>query len=321
MASCKETQTSMKMCRILPNINSQVQNTKEQNIMKTVSMQTVIELGNRKRKKIKHPGHNTINSFTKNTSFHSSSTQTTPIKENYNMKYNITKFPEICKCDVNKKIIKMDFPVSLHEIYENSKNKKESCPVHFTMQPTDFEDNSNNSNSSNKFIEERMISVDDPNLGSIPLYNTLCKDKTYLTEKSTYRNVADTFINDNLKKEFNLIMNSDCGIREVSGINLNVAEPSTESNLIIFSNLERQINSSNDINNLDSLEDDPLQIKSNLIMYSDSETQTMFDDYFDSSYMDTYTQTCDSLLSDLDFVDIETQTSWSIFDETIKLLN
>lgn len=64
---------------------------------------------------------------------------------------------------------------------------------------------------------------------------------------------------------------------------------------------------------------DLLKADSNLIMCSDSETQTVFQDMFDNAYIDTYTQTCDALLSDLDFVDIETQTSWSIFDE--KLLD
>ena len=60
---------------------------------------------------------------------------------------------------------------------------------------------------------------------------------------------------------------------------------------------------------------DLLKADSNLIMCSDSETQTVFQDIFDNAYIDTYTQTCSSLFSDLDFVDIETQTSWSIFGD------
>lgn len=72
---------------------------------------------------------------------------------------------------------------------------------------------------------------------------------------------------------------------------------------------------STDFNKFEIVMNDLLKTESNLIMCSDSETQTVFEDIFDSSYIDTYTQTCDSLFSDLNFVDIQTQTSWSVFGD------
>lgn len=73
---------------------------------------------------------------------------------------------------------------------------------------------------------------------------------------------------------------------------------------------------STDFNKFEIGMNDLLKTESNLIMCSDSETQTVFEDIFDSSYIDTYTQTCDSLFSDLNFVDIQTQTSWSVFGDS-----
>lgn len=200
-ATSKETQTGMKMCKILPKVSSQTQ-TAEEN---TVSIQTSITHMPKRRRRSKLNGINTASSSRDNISFSTSSTQTTPIKE--------------------EKLSKL-LPVN-----QPSQTPSQEYP------PVTFEDTLDSSSSPTRFID----SFTDPNFGS------------------SFSNWSDV--------------------------------------------------------KSDALSDD---IDVDLIFYSNSETQTAFEDLFDNSCMDTYTQTCDSLFSDLDFVDIQTQTSWSIFDDSMK---
>lgn len=206
-ATSKETQTGMKMCKILPKVSSETQTVEE----KTVSMQTtcITAQNTKRRRRSKANGINTaVASSQSNVSFSTSSTQTTPIKEEKLDKLLLVKQrKEHCNAD--------DYP---------------SIPA------ITFDDTSDSSNSPSRYID----TFTDPNLGS---------------SFSTWNDPKDT---------------------------------------------------------------EQLPSDVDLVFYSNSETQTAFEDLFDHSCMDTYTQTCDSLFSDMDFVDIQTQTSWSIFDDSMQ---
>ncbi|XP_065225693.1 uncharacterized protein Asciz [Planococcus citri] len=200
-ATSKETQTGMKMCKILPKVSSETQ---------TVSMQTtcITAPNTKRRRRSKVNGISTVASSQSSVSFSTSSTQTTPLKEEKLNKL----LPAKQRCKIP------------------NTNEFSSIPA------ITFEDTSDSSNSPSRFIDNFA----DPNLASS------------------------------------------------------------------FSNW-------NDPNDTEQLPNDV-----DLVFYSNSETQTAFEDLFDHSCMDTYTQTCDSLFSDMDFVDIQTQTSWSIFDDSMK---
>lgn len=208
-------------------------------------MQTTTEFGHRKRKRSK-----TCNSISKINcstssiiSFSTSSTQTTPVKEEplvANSQSNFKILPEILPSDDS-------CSQSFNDGDQILETQKTNPEVTFgATMSSSLDDNSDGSDFSSQLDQKRMISTDDPNFGFTPGY---IEEKTLpLEESKSDFNSMEFIMNDLIKPDFNLIM---C---------------------------------------------------------SDSETQTPFEDYFDSSFMDTYTQTCDSLFSDLDFVDIETQT-------------
>ncbi len=245
-ASSKGTQTGMKICKILPNINTQTQTICEQNIKKTVSMQTTIEGTGRKRKRSRNygpvPKINCTGSGN-DISFSTSGTQTSPVKES-----DRTSFPQNC---VPLKGPKLPTPAELAVLADRNTDSLCRSELPFGAGSIAFDDNVSNSNSSCIFEEKSFIH--DPNLGSV-------------------------------------------GDFDIDG-----SKPFIENQI--------------DALNIESVLSDLLKTEPNVIMRSDSETQTIFEDYFDNSYMDTYTQTCDSLFSDLDFADIQTQTPWSLFDE------
>lgn len=245
-ALSKETQTGMKMCKILPNVPVQLTDMPdEQQLKKTVSMQTTTEFGHRKRKRCKTSSSiSKINcSATSIISFSTSSTQTTPVKEERlvtNSESNCDLLPEILPSDDS-------CSQSFNDREQILETQKTSVEVSFgATMSSSLDENADGSDFSCQLDQKRMISTDDPNFGFTPGY---IEEKTLSIEESKSDFSSMEFVaNDLIKSDFNLIM---C---------------------------------------------------------SDSETQTPFEDYFDSSFMDTYTQTCESLFSDLDFVDIETQT-------------
>lgn len=183
-ASSKETQTGMKMCKILPNVSSQTQ-TSEQ-VKKTVSMQTSTDCGTRRRKRSKIQGNVKVsNSSSDNVSFMSSSTQTFPVTESqFTVHPRALDSSEQSKDNVSEK---------------SSFDKVETSPANVLT----FENTSDNSNLSLPLMDTNMMSFTDPNLGSV-LGEGSCSTVTQTDFKS-----IEMVMGDLLKTEPNLIMCSD----------------------------------------------------------------------------------------------------------------
>jgi len=236
-ALSKETQTGMKMCKILPNVATpeSPEPAEDSQPKKTVSMQTSTEFVPRKRKRSRTGGaiSTKISSSTSGAiSFSTSSTQTTPVKEEPSAWLAGHRY-ELEARSPNE-------PCGRSFDAEFKAEETQTHDSFVAALSSNFDDDG--SNLTSQLGQKRMISADDPNFGFAPSSESRDEAAEECDGGSEFA------MSDLIKPDFNLIM---C---------------------------------------------------------SDSETQTPFEDYFDSSYMDTYTQTCDSFFSDLDFVDIETQT-------------